>query len=691
MDLYSPIEELEGIGPKRAEILKIHGIHTVQDLLFYLPRKYLDRSTFHKIRDCRPDEQANVIGCVTSVQIIRRGRPRFKLFVEDETGKIGALWFGRVGPYRYIFKKGDLIVLCGKISVYKEKQFIHPEYEILDEEASQDDLIHTGKIIPLYPLTEELREAQLTHRFFRRILKNLFSILDPLEEIFPPPFLQKHRFHSLETSLREIHYPQTMESASAAKKRLIHLELFLISFLVSQNKARQRAIIKPNQHQLKGNLRDQFIQRLPYSLTKAQERVLQEIWQEMCRPYPMNRLLQGDVGTGKTLVAILALLLSVENGSQAVLMAPTEILARQHMNTLKQWLDPLGVPLVCLLGSEKKGEPEVLEQIKSGVIQVIVGTHVILQERVQFFRVGLVIIDEQHKFGVNQRRILSQKVGYPVDKLMMTATPIPRTLALTLYGDLDLSIIDESPKNRGTVITALRSPKARASIYTFVKEQIEQGYRAYIICPAIRLSRNGVLAVEQHFSELKNGVLKDFPMELIHGEINPSKQDEIFRLFKEGRIPLIVATTIIEVGIDVPEASVMVIENAEQFGLAQLHQLRGRIGRGPQKGYCILICGKTTETEALQRIEQFCSTTDGFQIAEIDLAARGPGEFFGEKQSGLPALRFADLLKDLQLIESCKKDLEDFQQQFSINSSFWNKIEYWAKHFWIEDEMMGIG
>jgi ATP-dependent DNA helicase RecG len=512
-------------------------------------------------------------------------------------------------------------------------------------------VLHTGRLVPIYGLTRGL-----TARPMRRLMKRLVDgYVDGLEDPLPEGLLARHRLEPLGPALRAGHFPKTEADYAAARRRLVYDEFLLLQLGLAIRRHRQgrRPGLAMNPP---GALARRLLASLPFTLTPAQERVWREIRMDMAEPYPMNRLLQGDVGSGKTVVAALAILTAVESGYQAALMAPTEILAEQHLMTLAQLLEPLGVEVALLTNAVKgKARERVLAGVAGGAIACVVGTHALVQEAVRFHRLGLAVVDEQHRFGVHQRATLKGK-GESPDVLVMTATPIPRTLALTLYGDLEVSVIDQLPPGRKPVVTRARPGSARGKIYRFLREQVGAGRQVYVVCPLVEESETVDLQAATEMAErLQQEVFPDLRVGLLHGRMSFPEKDRVMRDFKAGAIHILVSTTVIEVGIDVPNASVMLIEHAERFGLSQLHQLRGRVGRGPWKSYCILLSGASSP-EARMRLDAMAATNDGFKIAEVDLSLRGPGDFFGTRQSGLPEFRVADLLRDAAVLEAARRD-----------------------------------
>jgi ATP-dependent DNA helicase RecG len=643
---------MKGIGPQRARLLAKLGLETVEDALFFLPARHEDRSRLTPFRSLKGGETVTTLGSIAGVSPPPRGRPRAPLAVllRDATGFLSAVWFNQRYLER-VFKRGQRLIVHGKVQRYGggPLQMQVKDYEIVED--SDDETLHTGRLVPVYGLTQGL-----TQRPMRSLMKRLVdAYADQVEEPLPDLMRARRQFGPLAAALKAGHFPQTEAARAAARRRLAYDDFFLLQLGLAirrHREGRQRGLaMNPP-----GALWRKLVGSLPYTLTNAQQRVWREIRTDMAAPYPMNRLLQGDVGSGKTVVAALAILAALEAGYQAALMAPTEILAEQHFMTLTQLLSPLDVPVALLTNNIKgKARESLLARVAGGEIGCVVGTHALVQEGVQFRRLGLAVVDEQHRFGVAQRATLRGK-GESPDVLVMTATPIPRTLALTLYGDLDISVLDELPPGRRPVITRARPEAGRRKIYAFLREQVGAGRQVYVVCPLVEESEASDLRAATEMAErLQREVFPDLRVGLLHGRMAFADKERVMREFKGGAIHILVSTTVIEVGIDVPNAAVMVVEHAERFGLSQLHQLRGRVGRGPWKSYCILMSAASSE-EARRRIGAMEATNDGFRIAEADLSLRGPGDFFGTRQSGLPEFRVADLLRDAALLEEARQD-----------------------------------
>ncbi len=683
----TPVQYLQGIGPKRAAALKAIGIDSVPDLLTYFPRGYLDRSTIVPMaqlgRHTRTGEPVTVIGEVFRREARRSKRSSrvvFFLTLRDDSGFVQCVWFEGIRFYKDAFEQGEMIAVSAIPTLDRlgRPQFVHPEFDRLggsseDEEPDWGKMINTGAIIPKYSSTSDLGSIGLDSRGFRRIIRTAIRHhLEGMTEILPPSVLSRQRLQGLKEALRSIHFPGSREDLEAARLRLKFDELFFLQLMLAYRRRNAREAVNGISFSIESSLARKLVDSLPFSLTRAQTRVMNEIAADMKSPQPMNRLLQGDVGSGKTIVALMATLIAVDNGYQAVFMAPTEILADQHFRTISALIEPLGVNVRLLIGGQKKKlREDILEDIRSGRADIVVGTHALLEGNVDFMKLGFAIIDEQHRFGVLQRAALRAK-GMNPDVLVMTATPIPRTLAMSVYGDLDVSVIDEMPANRKPVRTAVRLEDQKEKVFEFLRKEIREGRQAYFVFPLIEESEKiDLKAATREFEHLKNEAFPGIRLGLLHGRLKTEEKDAVMRQFKEGEIQILVATTVIEVGIDIPNASVMVIENAERFGLSQLHQLRGRVGRGADQSYCVLIAdyawfergkkakGSDPEREkrsARIRLETMAETTDGFRIAEVDLKLRGPGEMFGTRQSGLPELKIADLAEDGEIMKKARSE-----------------------------------
>ncbi|MGA7849842.1 MAG: ATP-dependent DNA helicase RecG [Terriglobales bacterium] len=693
----TPVQYVKGIGPRLAEVLAAKGIATVDDLLHYLPFRYEDRLNPRSVAELRAGEMATVIAEVRNSGLFRTRRmPIFQLTVGQGRTRLKCIWFN-AAYLQDRFQAGQMVALYGKVDEDRdgELQIVQPQFEILGdiyEEGGADEAekkaaasLEIGRIVPIY---ESTGQGKLTPRWFRRIIR---GALESLNANLPDPIPAAVRAHLSLVSPREalwkVHWPDAGESfadlqasRTAAHIRLIFDELFFIE-LGLELKRREQKTQTGIAFQLNDGVREAIKKILPFHPTAAQKRVLKEIANDMQTPSPMRRLLQGDVGSGKTIVAFQAAIIAIENGYQVALMAPTEILAQQHYFSARQILERAGYRIVLLTGSlEQDRKRDIRRHIAQGSAQLVIGTHALIQDRVEFEKLGLVVVDEQHRFGVMQRLKLMKKsddarVGTGLrsvpggdarrstdadpepDVLVMTATPIPRTLALTLYGDLDVSVLDELPPGRTPVVTRSVPDERAPEVWDFVRKQISAGHQAYVVYPVIEENEERELkAAEQMHRQLREKIFPDLHVGLLHGRLDADEKEHVMREFQQGKIEILVATTVIEVGVDVPNATVMVIEHADRFGLAQLHQLRGRIGRGAAKSYCVLMRGGKVSEEGERRLDAMVRSNDGFQIAELDLELRGPGEFFGTKQAGIPSFRVANIIRDRQLLEAAKRE-----------------------------------
>ena len=652
--LERPVQFLKGVGPRRAPLLQKLGLLTARDVLFHAPHRYEDASTITRISALEPGMEATIIGRVVSKGVLptRKGLRIFQAVVKDSTALIECAWPGQ--PYLdRVIQKGDLLLLRGPVRFYHGRQMQPREFTTIaaEGEAAAEE---GGTIFPVYPAT-----GGLTHRQLRNLIAdNLDELLRDLkqeEDPLPVPVRERAEVVPRVQALEKLHRPSSLADAEVGRRRLAFEELFFLQLLHAR--ARHRAVAEAPgiAFARKDFLVKPFHKRLPFALTGAQKKVLKEIGEDMASGRRMNRLLQGDVGSGKTVVALFAMLRAVENSFQAAMMAPTEILAEQHARTLVKLLGELPVGVTLLTGRMgAKQYKEAIYRIASGGAGIVVGTHALIQEGVEFDRLGLVVVDEQHRFGVKQRLALAE-MGSRADMLVMSATPIPRSLALTLYGDLDVSVLDERPPGRQPVRTAVRPESGRAKVLKFVREQVEAGRQAYIVYPLVEESEKVDLkSATEQYERLRAEVFPDLRVALLHGQMPGDEKDRVMRAFAAGEADVLVSTTVIEVGIDVPNATVMVVEHAERFGLSQLHQLRGRVGRGAEESFCILIGGGGQEQR--ERLAMFASTDDGFRIAEYDMRIRGYGDLFGARQTGLPDFRFADLEKDFTLLSRARAE-----------------------------------
>ncbi len=647
MDLNKNIQYIKGIGPKRYKKLNKLGISTLKDLLYYFPRQYEDRSQFKKIFQLIDGEKKSIEGIIVGFESskMREKMVISKIEIKDDTGYAKLVFFNQ----EYVlnsFKKGDVIVAFGKVKKeFGKTEILNGEIELKKKEGST-----IGKIVPIYPLT-----YGITNKEIGNIIRNtLLSIEEEVKEYLPKDVLEKNKLCDLHFAIKNIHVPENLKNLKIALYRLVFEEFLILQlglFYLKNGVMDKRGIYFEKSPRLY-----EVINSLPFSLTNAQDKALKDILEDMHSNKVMNRLVQGDVGSGKTVIALLGLTNAVFNGYQGALMAPTEILAEQHYHALKEILSKFNIHIALLVGSlTKKQKKDVLEKTKNGDIHILIGTHALIEEEVIFKNLGMVITDEQHRFGVRQRSKLSEKGNNP-DVLVMTATPIPRTLALILYGDLDISIIDELPPGRQKIDTFALPKDKRKKAYDFVRSQVEMGRQVYVVCPLVEESEViQAKAATELLEELKIKYFKDLRIDLLHGKMKSNEKEETMRNFKNGEIDILVSTTVIEVGVNVPNATLMIIENAERFGLAQLHQLRGRVGRGMYKSYCILIYASKNDI-ALERMKIMEQTTDGFKISEKDLEIRGPGEFFGTRQHGLPELKIANIFKHMKILKEAQRE-----------------------------------
>jgi len=655
--LSQSIEVIKGIGPKLAKRFQKKGIHTIEDLLYFLPRTYEDRRKITPMGELEEGKVQVVFGEILKSGINTYTRRRtYEVLLTDGTGFLTLKWFNfNERVMRSLYPKGKRIYAIGEVNRFmKTLEMVHPE--TIGEEEEEKLERELGGIIPVYSSVEGLPDKTL-----RKIMKGVIEeYVEYLDNLIPPPILRKAKLYPAKEALKRLHFPsekEDLESLLSEKnpyfRSLSFEEFFFLELALALKKGRlteERGIA----FNVNSTLVEEFLKRLPFELTSAQKRVLEEIKRDMARPVPMNRLIQGDVGCGKTVVAFIAALIAIDNGYQVALMSPTEILAEQHYRNFRNYAQLMNIPVALLTGgvspSRKK---EIYHGLATGYFKFVIGTHALFQERVEFKKLGLVIIDEQHRFGVLQRAALRDKAeGIVPDTLVMTATPIPRTLALTVYGDLDVSVIDEMPKGRKPVITKLFLEYNKAKAYEMVKEELRKGNQAYVILPLIEESENlNLKAVLTYGKELQEKVFPEFKVGILHGKMSSSEKDKIMQAFKRGEINVLVSTTVVEVGVDVPNATVMVIEHAERFGLSQLHQLRGRVGRSEKQSYCFLIAYNISfQSEAFKRLQILTQTTDGFKIAEEDLKLRGPGDIFGIEQSGYIDFKRADPVRDFDLL-----------------------------------------
>ncbi len=664
---------VKGVGPARAKALESLNIRTMYDLLTHYPRSYEDQRNITPIAHARIDEQVVLVGRLSNISFhTARNLKILNAILSDASGSIQITWFNQ----EYLLKKlhdGTRLMVIGKVKVNSWSGVLSVNQINSFAILEPNEEISLG-IKPVYAST-----AALNQSVFRVAIKNLLAKMPPIPEILPAELISEMGLMSLDAAIRAIHFPASEAELAQSRRRLAFDELFLIQcglmLIKRQSRDEQLGIIcKKN-----GALVNKLLTSLPFKLTGDQSKTFATVAQDMESKFPMRRLIQGDVGSGKTIIAMLALVKAVENGYQGAMMTPTEILANQHYETFTKMLSGLGIKVGLLSAKvtrSKKLREEIYNQISGGELDIVIGTHALLQEGVNFAKLGLIITDEQHRFGVAQRAALGKKSAVVPDMIVMTATPIPRTMTLTIYGDLDVSLIKEMPPGRKPVKTSVKTIRSRKTVYEFVKAEIEQGRQAYVVCPLIERSEseklNYIDPAEEIYQQLSRGIFKNIPCALIHGKMKSADKDEIMTRFRDGEIKLLVSTTVIEVGVDVPNATVMVIENAERFGLSQLHQLRGRVGRGSEKSYCILI-SNSNQGDARARLDLMESTADGFELAEEDLKLRGPGEFFGESQHGLPDLKVANVFRDLHTLIEARNAAEKFITN-SADLDYFNRL-----------------
>ena len=674
------IQYVKGIGPKKAEKLNKLGIYTIKDLLYYFPRQFEDRSIIKKIAQLEDEEKVTVKALITNIESYtpKKGMTITRIDVKDDTG-FAKLTFFNKEYIKNTFRVGDSILAFGKVK--KNGRFV--ELNSCELEYLSASPKNIGKLVPVYPLS-----YGVTNKDIMNTVRMVFENKDiKIPEYMPEYLLKKYRLCGIEYAIKNIHFPKDKESLKIALYRLIFEELLVLQlglFMYKGGSSDEKGILFKRNQRL-----DEVLKSLPFSLTRAQNRALNEIIDDMCSEKVMNRLVQGDVGSGKTVVALLALAECVFNGYQGALMAPTEILAQQHYESFTETFEDIGINVELLTGSVTKKQKEgILQRAKDGEIDILIGTHALIEDNVEFKNIGLVITDEQHRFGVRQRGKLSSK-GTSPDILVMTATPIPRTLALILYGDLDISIIDELPPGRQPIETIAVEKKKRDKVYnSLVRREVDKGRQVYIVCPLVEESESlDITSATETAEEIKRDFFPDLRVGLLHGKMKPSEKDAIMTAFKNHELDILVSTTVIEVGVNVPNSTLMIIENAERFGLAQLHQLRGRVGRGKHQSYCVLIYGSNSEV-CRKRMGIMEETNDGFKISEKDLEIRGPGEFFGTMQHGVPELKVANLFKHMKILKTVQQEARiiigedptlDFKEyrglKREIESKFKDKIE----------------
>lgn len=679
--LLTPIKYLKGIGEIRSRYFSKLGVNTILDLLEFFPRAYIQRQLNTPIADFQIGQQVAFTAqiCWVDKRVTKKNQPQINIGISDGKSAMVCTWFKFYPGLEEQLKPGAMAWFSGTVSEYQNMfQLIHPDFEILDDEM-ESDFWKDRPVLPVYSLS-----GNLTQKVIRNAILQAFSIYaNQLVENLPEEVIAKHHFNPRKNALQMMHFTTKPESIDQVRNRFVFEELFYQQLMWARHNMYHKEEVKGIAFENKKLLTRRLYDTLPFSLTSAQKRVLKDIFADMTSEKQMSRLLQGDVGSGKTIVSLFAMLLAIENGYQAALMAPTEILAEQHYSNISKFLANEKSINICLLkGGQYKGKKEVKEQIAAGEINLVIGTHALLQEDVTFKSLGFIAVDEQHRFGVEQRSKLGKKDTRP-DMLYLSATPIPRSLAMTVYGDLEVSILDELPPNRKPVSTFVRNSAKLDLVYQEIKTQLLKGRQVYVVCPLIQESEKlDLLSAETLFKHIQKKVFPDFATELLHGRMKTQDKDTIMHRFKQGEIKILVSTTVIEVGVDVPNATVMLIEHAERFGLAQLHQLRGRVGRGAEQSYCYLIEHFPISNVGRERLATMTSTNDGFVIAEKDLELRGPGEFFGTEQSGMPRFRFANLLRDQFILKQARIDAYDLiskdfaltQQEHSMVKAQFNAL-----------------
>ena len=652
-NLDTDITYLKGVGPQRGNALKQYGIENVGHLLYHFPRRYLDRTTIQYIRETKIGEETVIIGKIESFGMKQARKKRyFQMLLNDPTGYLTCVWFNSISWITDKFQIGDTVAVFGKLEFHNGFQIIHPEFDILED---GEDPVNTGKILAQYPSTAALKTVGLDSRGFRKIIHTaLEQLSSDITDYFAPEFRKEEGLYILQKALEQVHNPDDDKTLKTAIYRLKYDEHFFLQLLMAlKKKSRENNVGRVFSD--RGKFEKDIFEKLDFTLTNAQIKVLREIRSDLASSKPMNRLIQGDVGSGKTIVAVLATAIVLSHGAQAAIMAPTEILAEQHYQSFMKFCDPVGIRIELLTGNLKKIDRDnICKDLELGEIHLIVGTHALIQEGVNFKDLGIIIVDEQHKFGVQQRKLLIDK-GYSPEVLALTATPIPRTLAFTIHGDMEISIIDELPKNRLPIITKVVEPNRMNKIYEFIKKEMDAGRQCFVIYPIIEESdKMDWKAADTGYKYLKEEVFSNYSIGYINGKMKKDERNTQMEAMSNNKIQCLVATTVIEVGLDIPNATVMIIENAERFGLTQLHQLRGRIGRGSVQSYCILI-QNSQSPDSSHRLKIMESTSNGFIISDEDLKLRGPGEFFGTRQHGYIKSKIANFIEDGPIIRQTRK------------------------------------
>ncbi len=685
MTLETSIEFLKGIGTERAKLIRnVLGIATVEDLLTFYPIRYIDKSKIHKIGNIAKDSEADIQlkGKITDIQevVYNKGK-RLSAKFRDETGTMDLVWFRYTNWMKDAIPLNQEIFIFGKVNFFNGNfSMPHPEIEVDEKKAL------SGTLLPVYPGSEKLTKRGITNKLFQTVIFNLVKDLPNLiQENLPDYLIKSMTLIGRLNSYYFIHFPKDLKQFDEANRRLKFEEAFFFQLGYGLKKLHQKTKSFGNPFPIVGEYFTNFYENnLPFELTNAQKRVLKEIRIDMKRSTQMNRLLQGDVGSGKTMVALLTMLIAMDNGFQSCLMAPTEILAQQHFNSIQELLQNTNIHVRLLTGSSKTSERKIIhEELENGQLSILIGTHTLLEDKVKFQNLGLAIIDEQHRFGVAQRAKLWAKNNIPPHILVMTATPIPRTLAMSFYSDLDVSVIDEMPVGRKAIITAHRREKDRLSVYNFCREEIEKGRQIYFVYPLIEESETLDYKNLMEGLESVMNFFKSYNVTMVHGRMKPAEKDANMQYFASGQAQIMVATTVIEVGVNVPNASVMVIESSERFGLSQLHQLRGRVGRGAEQSYCILMTGDKMSKESRTRIKTMVATTDGFKISEVDMELRGPGDILGTQQSGVVDFKKLSLIEDSAIIKASKLAVEKILEQDALLTHPDNQMmkQYYIKQY----------
>lgn len=690
VSIEGEVKFLKGVGEYRAKLLKKVGVETFLDVMEYFPRAYIDRNSNVKIADLENDSNVALVGKIMDIYEQPYGKNKKKLHtvISDGSDSLMLTWFQYNKWLKDKLQVGKEVWVSGKVSIFMNSlNIVHPEIEFIDGEHVEEDFWKNRPLLPIYPLT-----GNLTNKALRKIVLNCFSeYSDFIEENLPQEILKKFKLRDRRSALQIMHFATSQALALQTRKRFAFEELFYTQILLARTKFRHKKIVQGIEFKLHHTFTTILKNSLPYQLTGAQKRVINEIVQDMTTSKQMNRLIQGDVGSGKTIVTLFCMLLAVENNYQAIMMVPTEILAEQHFLTISNYLkNQPQLKIALLKGGVYKGKAKIKEGIKQGDFQIIIGTHALIQDDIEFHKAGFLVVDEQHRFGVEQRAKLSQKMNFP-DMLYLSATPIPRSLALTVYGDLDVSQIDELPPTRKPVQTIWHGQAKKKHVYQEIEQEIKKGRQAYVVCPLVEESEKMDLQdAESVFQRLQEVVFPNYRIALLHGRMKSAEKDAIMLAYKNHEYDILVSTTVIEVGVDVPNASVMMIEHAERFGLSQIHQLRGRVGRGSDEAFCYLISYPPISAEGRERLQTMTSTNDGFLIAEKDLELRGPGDFFGKEQSGMPKFKFASIINDQKILLVARDEAFQIIENDPHLEKAENRLvrEYYFKKFFEREKMI---